>query len=544
MSMSGSLSLVLAFAVPLAAQTAAVDHTEKCAIEGVVVAAGSGAPLVGAEVSISRDGASEPPLVARTDGAGHYAADGLEPGHYSLHAWRTGFVFQEYGQRGRNRQGIVLILEPGKKLRGIDFRLIATGVIAGRVLGEDNEPVVRANVQACTPRYKEGQRRLIGGAAPASTNDLGEYRIYGLAPGRYYVAVSGQDPDQAPITQPKGAPPEERYVPTLYPNVTDVDHATMVDVQPGGEAQGIDIVALKSRTFHVRGKILGFDPTTEGTRVDLNAVERRCEAARGADIAPDAQGNFDFGGATPGSYVVSTILFHRGNSESASRLVQVADSDLDGVSLVPSTGTELPGHVRVEGNKRIGLTELRVGLGAAYSPTHPRAQVNSDGSFVLRAVGHYAYRIGIGPLPEDFYVKSVRLGDQQIAGTTIDLGSAEGAPGVLEIVVSGTAGAVDGMVKNEKGEPASGAVVVLVPDPNHRRESDLFKDATTDQNGRFTVRGIRPGDYKLFACDDIEPGIWWDPEFLSHYEAKGEEVKIGANGHLSVDLHLIALNAE
>jgi Carboxypeptidase regulatory-like domain len=129
------------------------------------VAAGSGAPLAGAEVSISRDDASGPRVVSRTDASGHYALEDLEPGRYSLDAWHTGYVPRAYGQRGRYREGATVILEPGKKLRGIDFRLIATGVIAGRVLGEDKEPVVRADVQACTPRYKEGQRGLVGGGA-------------------------------------------------------------------------------------------------------------------------------------------------------------------------------------------------------------------------------------------------------------------------------------------------------------------------------------------------------------------------------------------
>jgi protocatechuate 3,4-dioxygenase beta subunit len=255
MTAVGSLSLILFSAMLLAAQTAAVEHTERCAIEGVVVAAGSGAPLAEAEVSISRDDAPGPRVVVRTDAAGHYAADGLEPGRYSLYVDRTGYVPQMYGQHGTHPEGIALTLGPGKRLQGIDFRLIATGVVGGRVFGQDGEPLVRAAVQAFRPQYFRGKRRLMAGAGPARTNDLGEYRIYGLAPGRYCVGVSGQGADETPTARPKGAPAEERYLPTLYPNATDLDRATMVDVQPGGEAQGIDIVALKSRTFHVRGRI-------------------------------------------------------------------------------------------------------------------------------------------------------------------------------------------------------------------------------------------------------------------------------------------------
>ena len=84
-------------------------------------------------------------------------------------------------------------------------------------------------------------------------------------------------------------------------------------------------------------------------------------------------------------------------------------------------------------------------------------------------------------------------------------------------------------------------MVVLVPDLSHRGEADLFKNTTTDENGRFVIRGIRPGDYKLFAWDDIEPGAWWDPEFLSHYERQSEEIEITTNGRVSRDLHLISV---
>jgi Carboxypeptidase regulatory-like domain len=186
MKLLGSLFWILLFAVPLAAQTAAVRQPEKCAIEGAVTRSGSGLPLDKVEITIDIKGAQEPPLVTTTDANGHFVVANLEPGHYSLRAERTGYVGQTYGQRKKNREGVILILGPGEKLRGIDFRLVATGVITGHVLGEDNEPIVGAYVQASEFRYSQGRRRLLEGGR-ASTNDLGEYRIYGLQPGHYYL---------------------------------------------------------------------------------------------------------------------------------------------------------------------------------------------------------------------------------------------------------------------------------------------------------------------------------------------------------------------
>jgi hypothetical protein len=214
------------------------------------------------------------------------------------------------------------------------------------------------------------------------------------------------------------------------------------------------------------------------------------------------------------------------------------------VSLAPIPGMQLSGRAVVEGDKKISFSQLNVNLSVPYVPLRPSASVSSDGSFVFHDAGHYVSRLGVSGLPEDFYLKSVRMGNEEVVGTSIDLSGVGGLPGTLEIVLSGTGGQVHGLVRDEKDEPASGATVVLIPDSTHRGEADLFKEATTDRNGGFTIAGIRPGDYKLFAWDDVEPGSWWDPEFLSHYEEKGERVKIEANGSLGVNLRLIPANPE
>jgi hypothetical protein len=539
--MPGSLALIVLFTVPLAAQRAAVEQTEKCAIEGAVMAAGSGAPLARAEVTISRKDASGPTVAVTTDAAGRYSVDGLDPGRYSLYVDRNGYVPQEYGQRGRSRRGVILVLEPGKKLREIDFRLIAAGVITGRVLGEGNEPRVGAGVYAFTTRYVKGQRHFIV-AGQARTDDLGDYRMFGLRPGHYYVSTRDHNQGRT-IRRPEGAAPEKRYLPTAYPSALDFEHATIIDVQPGGEVRGIDIVAVKSQTFHVRGKVLGFGPTTYDARVRLEAVGMELEMfAR--DTEPDGQGRFDFGGIIPGSYALSVLLGQNGNFNTASRLIEVGNADVKDANLAPIPGMQLAGRALVEGDKKIDFGQLSVKLSSPYSPILPSAHVGSDGSFVFHSAGHYVYRLGVSGLPEDFYLKSVRMGDEEVAGTSIDLSSAGGLPGALEIVLSGTGGQLHGQVKDEKDELGSGATVVLIPDSTHREETDLFREATADRNGGFSIAGIRPGDYKLFAWDDIEPGSWWDPEFLSHYEEKGERVKIEANGYLSVNLRLISANPE
>ncbi len=102
---------------------------------------------------------------------------------------------------------------------------------------------------------------------------------------------------------------------------------------------------------------------------------------------------------------------------------------------------------------------------------------------------------------EDVYVESMYLGDQQLTDRRIDLRGFESSSVVLKILINDSGSEIEGIVRNDKGELADGASVVLVPESSHRSESDRFKAVTAGQDGRFTVRGIRPGEYKLFASD-------------------------------------------
>jgi hypothetical protein len=511
---------------------------DKCAIEGVVAAVDD-SPLGGVDVAIHRKGNTSS-LMVTTDDTGRYTAQGLEPGRYTIIAERRGYIPQTYGQRRHNPGGIVLLLQAGEKLKGIDFRLIKTGAIIGRVVDETGQPVIGATVQAVTPHYIEGERRLIGGVGPTKTNDLGQYRIYGLGPNRYYVGVSGEEPDRTVITRPKGAAREVRSVSTLYPNVTEIDQATLIEVLPGQEVVGIDIVVSKKTTFHIRGNVASINPAYKHTRVQLEAVGVGWELSRrGSEIAPDAEGNFDFGGVTPGSYLVSTTLDERGGWLSASKLVHVQDADLEGVRLAPDAFV-VRGHVRVDAIRKIDFRTLHLHLSCAYSDPVDGV-VTSEGEFVLRSVGPYRYRVAISGA-EQFYVKSMRFGDSELRDRVLDF-SPEGersTAGTLEILLSANGGRIDGTVTDENGVAASHAVVVLVPDSRHRDQTWLFKDTATDQDGHFNIHDIPPGNYTLFAWDEIEPGIWWDSDFLRRYEDKGQEITLDEAGHMSANLRLIS----
>jgi hypothetical protein len=121
----------------------------------------------------------------------------------------------------------------------------------------------------------------------------------------------------------------------------------------------------------------------------------------------------------------------------------------------------------------------------------------------------------------------------------LDLTNASSKP--LEIVVSGKTGTVGGSATDDKGAPAAGVTIVLVPqNPKRRERADWYRTATTDPNGKFSMAGAPPGDYKLFAWEDVEGSAWLDPEFLRPVENQGKPITVREGGSETVQLKTVA----
>ena len=110
----------------------------------------------------------------------------------------------------------------------------------------------------------------------------------------------------------------------------------------------------------------------------------------------------------------------------------------------------------------------------------------------------------------------------------------------MELVLAPNAGVAAGMVQNDQQQPAPGATVVLVPQELERRDQpQYYRTATTDAAGAFSLRNLDPGQYKAFAWTDIEPGAYFDPDFLRPVENRGESITIREGSQENTKLKLI-----
>lgn len=513
---------------PKATPTAKKDQ---CSISGMVVKLAESEPLRKARVRLQSADDHTHSITVTTDAGGRFELKGLDPGRYKLTASRVGFVTYEYGQRKPGDPGATLTLRPGQEMKDLVFRLIPSGVIAGRILDEDGEPLPEVNVSALREVYSEGKRNL-SATARVETNDLGEYRLFGLPPGRYFVSAmyshwnqfGGNGESEDPEASPQG------YARMYYPGAPDAGRASAITVKAGEEIPSVEILMQQVLVYRIRGHVYNQITHKPGTGINLllipkttgrewNFIDQRV-------LVEKADGSFEIPEVLPGSYVLVGFWFDEGKIYSTRTRVDVGNADVEGLGVTIAPGTSVNGRIIWDGKPSLEKDELTVtptpkDAGMDFAGPTP---VNQNNSFTLKDVGDGTYTADVRGESKDCYIK-----DEQYAGFSVlnEGFTVAGAAGAfLEITLSSHGARVQGAVADQDGLPASGVWVVLVPDAAHRSQRRLYKEQTTDQYGHFDLRGIAPGDYRLFSWDEAERGAWEDPEFLKPFEEKGAGEKV------------------
>jgi hypothetical protein len=429
-----------------AVQILSAQQTEPRAhLEGIVVKSGTNQPLSKAIVALRANAASV--ATTMTDDDGRFLFPNVNPGQYRLLAERRGYIAAEYGQRSVEGPGLVIDLSSRQRLTAVRVEMTQGASISGRVTDRGLSVGGVVRVFALRASTEAGQRLWTEALATIS-NDLGEYHLSWLPPGRYYVLARVPDgpsalgsrglPDVRMHSRPvfvrnlgAGTSDTEMHVPVFFPNTSDWKSARAVDVGPGGTAINVDIDASPRPALRIRGVVSGIPAGStpppgatvgRGGRGLAPAAQPRVtlipldsvSIENFSTVTADEKGAFEISRVPPGSYA---LLASIGNNFEARANVEVRDRDVNGVVLIPSQQIVVSGRIVIEGQSPESnlANRLRVALvptsipGSGLTTPNPAlggvgqslslslVTPTATGSFsIQRPVGEY--RVFVGPI--------------------------------------------------------------------------------------------------------------------------------------------------
>jgi hypothetical protein len=477
-------------------------------------------------------------LVSRTDVNGRFVFQEVAPGRYRLRVTKDGFIRQEYPRSAMGAPGLPIDLAPGQELRNIVFRLDPAPTISGVIRDPANAPIANVVVQALRRGYDTRGNRTLSLTASAKTDDRGAYRIYWLDPGEYFVSAMPPPPPQTVATTRLPVV----LSPTYFPGFPAVDDAKPVRLELGREAHGVDFRLTQQYVGPVQGVAMSL-ATGRYTvaAITLAAPEDGAGVARfqtrsTSTVQGFSRNNYSIPSVAPGAYILSAVS----ENEQASKRILVKNSGLV-VDLELGPGISVHGRLEIASNTAIDLRATRVLLEEVDMalPSPAPVSVALDGSFVVPAVQPGYYSVSVVGLPGDLYMRSASLAGANVLEKPIPLAYGSGDSGQLSIQIATDGGRLAGAVYDGNNALFAGAHVTLVPDGNNRTRVDHYRTATSGPDGTFTIPGIVPGDYRLFAWENLEPNAYLNVEYMRSYLDLGTLVRVEPGQTRPVPLRLI-----
>jgi Carboxypeptidase regulatory-like domain len=552
-------------------------------IRGRVVAADSGNPVRRATVSISSPDIAT--KAAMTDVDGRFEFRDLPASKFTLHASKAGYMAMQYGQTRPFETGKAIELAEKQAVDNINIVMPKGGVISGRIVDEYGDPMPDVNVTAMRQAWSNGRRRLMpSGNRGGQTNDLGQFRIYGLAPGEYFVSATTLTgflslPMPAiefdgKVVNPAGggvgaSVPKSGYAPTYFPGTPNPGEAQKITLAAGQEATSIDFGLVAVRMATVSGFVVNSEGKPyEGASINMVAASRDSNSMLGTPLSARAarDGSFTLNGVPPGDYIVrvssmtvitstqsgdgTTMMFRSatmmggsGEQEAGSTTLAVAGEDIAGVMITTVKGGTATGRVTFDGPKPASMN-VRVNSAPVDGDTplpasFGGATVKDDGTFELKGLsGQRMLRVSA---PPGWIVRSVKLNGIDITDTGAEFKPGETTSG-LEIELTSRSTSVTGTVTTNEGSILKDYTVVLFAEDSELWRLPMTRWVTggrPDQDGRFKIQNLPAGRYYAAAVEYLPSGEWGDPELLDRLKSHAKRFSLDDGGTQTLDLKLI-----
>ena len=488
-------------------------QTQECSISGRVYSAATGAPLKKADVRLLTLGVNGRPTEAArtTDAEGNFRFDHLGAGQYTAIAARDGYL-SATATAPRIACGATDVV----------IKMSPQGMIYGRVIDDDGEPFGHASVSVYSRGWMHGQRQLQMAQGTSAQAD-GSFVIGNLNPGNYYLSARGN----------AHAPNGESFVENFFPNTSDTLSASPVSVASGADVRGIELRVRSVRVYSIRGKAVNANgEPVHG--MPLLLVHTGGPNRGSMSNTGTTAGVFQFQNVVPGTYAIQSLgsrSVDGGGSPAltANLPLTVGEGDIDGLQVMLIPGADISGTVKLDDtpyseNLFIAL-QTTGALGVDYN-----AQLKA-GAFTLRSVLPTVYRVTVQNIPKG-YVKSIRFAGRDLVHRELDLSA--GGGGTLEIVLSSKPASVSGTVRNSDGEPFADVTVNA-----WAKDDPEIRTARTDLSGRFTLRNLAPGEYRVIAWESLDRGVIENPAFRASFESQATVVTLQQGSAESADLKVV-----
>ncbi len=502
------------------------------------------APLAGATVRLTRDDGSS--RSTTSDAAGRFQFDALPAGRYVLTTEKPAYVRMAYGATRFAQPGTPIVLGSHDRVGGYRLVTFKGGVLAGAITNVNGTPVPGATVIALRRVVQDDGTIAASSLSPtaagdgttstARTNSRGEYRLFGLPPGRYVLEAA----------LPASLTPPHAIARGFYPSAVVAQDAQVLVVDERTELSGLVFAPPVVRVVSLAGRVSAPADVLASARVVLQP-----DFPGRSETTARPTGEFTFDGVPEGAYVAEARALVAAGSQTAQRRRRlwgraetvVTTNGENRVDVALRAGLDLPVEIMLQDAARSpGPSKIEVSLQplrpwqqepAIVATTTVRRLTLQDvapGRYALSAKGQDATGADL-----EWRVMRILADGHDVTDADLvipDTGA------TLAVTMTDQVQIIDGRLIVPAGAPAVSTTVIIFPAdrrfwlPRSRR----LAIARPGTDGRFSFADLPAGDYRMIALLDPDVERIADPAFLETLVPVSFAVSLAPGEHKTLDL--------